>query len=123
MEQSQLARRFGIHPSQLSRKASPSSRKPLTVPDLLLIRLIHPRLYLELVNALQELEVDSLGEWQPQDSHACDATAALGKVMVLARQARVAPKMTRKLRDELDQAWHELEMVARLGRRQNRRDR
>jgi len=107
----------------MSHKTDPNHGAPLTVPDLLLIRLIHPRLFLELVHALQELEADMGEPWQPQDSHACDATAALGHVMVLAREARLAPKMTRSLREQLDQAWHELEMRARVARRQLRRDR
>jgi len=118
-----LARKLGIHRNTIQRKADPDHRKPLTVPNLLLIRLVHPGLYSEIVHALQELEAADAADWQPAECHAADAAELIGQLFDVAKQLRVASGRTKRLRDQMDCVWAELEMLCREARRHLRRDR
>jgi len=113
----QLGRSLGLSKSRIARKCDPLDDASVTVRDMLHLRLVSPRLFLELLHALSELEASDGEPWRPQDLHLRNAMVALGQIGAVVGEASQVDRIGSTLRHQMDEAWADLEAIARQARR------
>lgn len=115
----QLARRLGQAKGRLDRKLDPDDTSAsVTIVDMIHSRMVSPRLFRELVRALDELDGECCEPPLSRDVWCRQAVVLMGRLLQLDSEIGALDSAARR---KMDRAWADLEHAARQARRDLKR--